>query len=421
MSAPSRAPLRYLLVNHVAFGSAPTPGRLVVGDLWLSDLRAQVSALSRVARVTVAAPLLPVLDASASASFNVVEIDPRAEGFELVGLPHFLSLRGYLEKRGELRRRLAEAVAGADVVQADSGGFPFALGSIVWPIAGRAGCRRIWVFDGADPFPRLELAVRQERRPLKKLGKSMATAAFRRFCRRALTEADLVFAHNSSVVERFRPWWNERCHAFDRTFVTDQNLLTPAQLTAAEARLRDRSAPLRLVVAGRQIAIKGTDQVLKAAAMARARGVRVEVDVIGDGEDLESFRALARSTGAEPHTRFLGRVAYGDELFAAWGRAQVLVITNLTAETSRNVLLGAARGLPLIMYRNPGADALVEPRRAAWLVPTGDVPALADAFARADREREELVGLARRGHALASEKTLDACHRRRTELVGTLA
>src|SRR4029453_11346337 len=108
----------------------------------------------------------------------------------------------------------------ASVVQADSGGHPFALGSIVWPIAGGGGRKRIWVFDGADPFPRLELAAREEPSLVMRLGKRAAIASFRRFCVRALAEADLVFMHNSSVVERFRESWNERCHRFDRSFAT---------------------------------------------------------------------------------------------------------------------------------------------------------------------------------------------------------
>jgi glycosyltransferase involved in cell wall biosynthesis len=413
--------MRYLLVNHVPFGRGSTPERVKVGDLWLEDLRAQVKSIRPYGRLLVASPLVDQLDSATSASFNVVEIDPREVGFEFFPLPRFISMDDYRRVRRDLKRRLARAVASATVVQADSGGYPIALGSVVWPIAGRAKRRRIWIFDGADPFPRLELSARQEPDFFKRVAKRLVVAWFSRFCRRALADADLVFTHNSSVVERFRSVWNRRCHAFDRSFATDENLLGDAEFEATLGRLRDGSGPLRLVAAGRQIAIKATDQVIAAVALARRRGVACTLDVVGDGDDLERFKEAARESGVADAIRFLGKVAYGEPLFAAWARAQVMVITNLTAETSRNVLLGAARGLPLIMYRNPGADALVEPRGAAWLVPTGDVSALADSFVRAHREREELVGLARAGLQLARETTLDACHRRRAELVAALA
>jgi glycosyltransferase involved in cell wall biosynthesis len=413
--------MRYLLVNHVAFGRTASATRLQVGDLWLEDLRAQARAIGRYGSLVVAAPLVDHLDPETSASFNVVEFEPRELGIEFVPLPHSISMREYLSVRGDLRRRLKRAIGAATVVQADSGGYPFALGSIAWPLARAAGKRRIWVFDGADPFPRLELAVREERSLLKRLGKRSLVASFERFCQHAIADADLVFTHNSSVVERFHPWWNVRCHAFTRSFVTDGNLLSADEFDAAAARLRERSGPFRLVVAGRQILIKGTDQVIRALAIARERGVECTLDVIGDGEDLPEFRELARALGVEGSVRFVGKVAYGGPLFSEWAKAHALVITNLTAETSRNVLLGAARGLPLIMYRNPGVDPLVGPRGAAWLVPTADVVALSEAFVRFARERDELVTLARTGWKLAAENTLDACHRRRAELASLLA
>jgi glycosyltransferase involved in cell wall biosynthesis len=412
--------MRYLLVNHVPFGRGSTPDRVQVGDLWLEDLRAQQKAIHPYGQLLVASPLVDRLDTATSASFNVVEIDLREVGFELIPLPRIVSAAGYLRLRGEMKRRLARAVDSATVVQADSGGHPIALGALVWPIAGRARRRRIWIFDGADPFPRLELAAAVEKNPFKRAGKRLVVSWFDRFCRRAIAEADLVFTHNSSVVERFKSVWNARCHAFDRSFVTDENLLSDAKFAEVERRLRDRAGPLRLVVAGRQIMIKGTDQVIAAVALARQRGVECTLDVIGDGEDIERFKTQAREAGLADDVRFLGKIAYGAPLFDAWARAQVMVITNLTAETSRNILLAAARGLPLIMYRNPGADALVEPRGAAWLVPSGDVAALADAFVRAAREREPLVELARQGRQLARDTTLDACHRRRAELAATL-
>jgi glycosyltransferase involved in cell wall biosynthesis len=129
------------------------------------------------------------------------------------------------------------------------------------------------------------------------------------------------------------------------------------------------------------------------------------------------FRQLAQGLGLDERiVRFRGTVAYGKPLFDAWSESQVMVITNLTAEISRNVLLGLARGLPLIMYRNPGTDRLVESADAGLLAPTGNVDALADAMVRAAADRETLAGCARRGWALACGNTLDACHRRRAEL-----
>jgi glycosyltransferase involved in cell wall biosynthesis len=409
----------YLLVNHVALGRTDKPGEYAVNDLWLEDLAAQARAITAAGmRLVVATPCVDDLSRTSAGGFNTIRIRPPEHGFSYEPLPRYQSLAGFLSVRRQLRGRLREITATAGIVQMGYGGHPVPLGSVVWPIAGALGRPRIWVFDGADPFPRMQLRADHEPNPIKRWAKRRGVVRFAAFCRTALREADLVFAHNAAVVERFRDAWDaRRCHAFDRTFVSDTSLLSQSELNSRLDGLRDASRPLKLVVAGRQIAIKGTDHVLRALAAARSRGASLELDVWGDGEDLPEFRHLAHTLGLDqPIVRFRGTVAYGKPLFDAWSESHVMVITNLTAEISRNVLLGLARGLPLIMYRNPGTDRLVESANAGLLAPTSDVDALADAMVRAASDREALAGCAQRGWALACGNTLDACHRRRAEL-----
>ncbi|HEY8665063.1 MAG TPA: glycosyltransferase [Tepidisphaeraceae bacterium] len=407
--------MNYLLVNHVPFGRSASPGTFLIGDMWLEDLRAQCRALrARGVNLIVATPLVEKLDNAASGSFNSVEIDPAGEGFEYIPLPHYISAKSFLQVRGALRQRLRQAIARSDIVQADYGGHPVALGQVVWPLA--AGRKRIWAFDGADPFPRLELNASNERNPLKRVGKRIAVGRFEKFCRRAVAEADVVFAHNASVVERFKAQWSSRCHTFHRTFVKAETLITPAQLAERKQAILDTAQPLRLIVAGRQIRIKATDHVLRAMAAARARGADLRLDILGEGEDLAAFAKLTDELKLADCVRFLGTVPYGDALFDTWWPAHVMVVTNLTAEISRNVLLAMARGLALIMYRNAGTDDLIAHNDAAILVPTGDIAALADAFVAACHDRARLSQLLENGLATARNNTLDACHEKRIEL-----
>ena len=180
--------------------------------------------------------------------------------------------------------------------------------------------------------------------------------------------------------ERFKYVWNDHCHQFDRSFVTDATLITTQQLEDRRRFLTDSAQPLRLVVAGRQIAIKATDHVLRAMKLAHDRGVRIELTVMGDGEDLDKFKSLAAELELNDIAHFVGTVPYGKPLFDAWAKTHVMVITNLTAEISRNVMLSMARGLPLIMYANPGTDELIRTSGAGTLVPKGNIDALANRF-----------------------------------------
>ncbi|MEX0885038.1 MAG: glycosyltransferase [Phycisphaeraceae bacterium] len=409
--------MRYLLINHVPVARSSIPGRISVGDLWLEDLRAQGQAVANAGgRLIAATPLVDTLQAHAGGSFHMVDVDLAHEPFTHLPLPAYRSLPRFLRVAARLRHRLAEAIADADIVQMGYGGHPVPLGRVAWPIAGELGRPRIWVFDGADPFPRLERDARAAW-PVKRQAKLWATRRFERFCRHAVARADLVFAHNQAVVDRFADVWQpERCYAFDRSFVTERWLVDEQTLARREPHLRNGKRPLRLVAAGRQVAIKGTDQLIRAVALAREAGTPIELDVLGTGADLPRFERMVRDLGLDDVVRFLGAVPFGQPLFDAWARCDAVVVTNLTDEISRNVLLALGRGLPLITYRNPGADAMLESADAAWLVPRGDSDALADALQQAHARRDRLAALARHGLVLARRRSLEATHRQRAAL-----
>jgi glycosyltransferase involved in cell wall biosynthesis len=413
--------MRYLLINHGPFGRGKSADTFVVGDMWLEDLRAQARAIHEAGmKLIVATPLVDQLKNTMSGSFNSIEMKPAEHGFEYRPLPFYITFGQFLKTKARMIAALLEAIRGCDIVQAGYGGHPVALGELAWPIAAKLERKRIWVFDGADPFPRLQRNAAEAQNPLKRFAKKVSLRRFETFCRKAVRDADLVFAHNAAVVARFEDVWNGRCHHFDRSFVTDQTLISDAELQERQQRLLDSTKPLRLVVAGRQIAIKGTDHVLRAMRKALDKGANLELDVMGDGDDLPKFKALTAELNLNDVVRFPGTIPYGKPLFDAWSNAQMMVITNLTAEISRNVLLAMARGMPLIMYSNAGTDELLRKSGAGYLVSTGDIDALADAFYRASDDRSALAELAARGLVSATQNTLDATHRRRAQLAADL-
>jgi glycosyltransferase involved in cell wall biosynthesis len=406
----------YLLVNHVPFGCTASPNRFLVGDMWLEDLRAQAEAWMNYGRLAVAVPCVKEFTVEASGSFSIVELDAAKEGFDVLPLPPYNSMKSFIRVLPMLRHRLARACEWATIIQADYGGHPIALGQVVWPIARMQKKYRIWVFDGADPFPRLQQHVAQERNALKRFSRALLAKRLESFCRKAISDADLVFAHNHAVSDRFKAVWNERCHTFNRSFVRQSMLITGEQAAQRKERLLDRSRPLRIIVAGRQIPMKATDHVIRAMATAVERGANLELDVVGEGASLGVYVNLATDLGIAHRVRFLGAVPYGEAFFELLQSADVLAVTNLTAEISRNVLLGMALGLPLILYRNPGTDAMVEQHQVGILVPSADVESLSRAFISAAQDRAPLTRLLTNGLAFAQTQILEATHRERARL-----
>ena len=161
--------MRYLLINHVPFGSGTKPNQYRVGDLFLQDLRAQATAItSGGGKLIVATPCVADLNAMSGGSFNTIEINPADHGFEYAPLPRYLSMKQFFKVRSELQSALTKAIASADIVQMDYGGHPVMLGQVAWPIAGKLGKKRIWIFDG-DPVPAPGAGCRQGNKSLKRL------------------------------------------------------------------------------------------------------------------------------------------------------------------------------------------------------------------------------------------------------------
>src|SRR5688500_16156500 len=194
--------MRYLLINHVPFGKGTTGDTFAVGDMWLEDLRAQARAIREAGmELVVATPMVEKLESKGSGSFNIVEITPSEHGFRYEPLPFYISMKQFLLTKSKVIERLAQVMRDADVVQMGYGGHPVALGEIALPLAKRMRKKIIWVFDGADPFPRLELHAKQQRNPVKRWLQTVLVRRFADTCRGAVRFSDLVFAHNAAVVE----------------------------------------------------------------------------------------------------------------------------------------------------------------------------------------------------------------------------
>lgn len=218
--------MNYLLVNYVPFGKGSSPNRFVLGDMWLEDLRAQAKAWCLYGRLGVAVRYIDKLTVENSGSFNLVEIDPAEEGFDFFPLPNYYSLETLITTLPKLKHQLHQACEWASIVQADYNGHPVSLGQMLWSIAKKHSKKRIYVFDGADPFPRMEQSAAQEPNLIKRMIKKKMVRRFDRFCRHTISDANLVFTHNASVVERFQDVWSGHCYTFDRSFVKNEILIS---------------------------------------------------------------------------------------------------------------------------------------------------------------------------------------------------
>ncbi len=138
-----------------------------------------------------------------------------------------------------------------------------------------------------------------------------------------------------------------------------------------------RSAQPSFLYLGRLKRYKGLEIALRALALARRRRGDLTLDIAGQGDDRPRLERLARALGVAETARFLGFVSEEEKrrlLRQAWAVVypspkEGWGIVNVEA---------AACGTPALASDSPGLRDSVRHGETGYLVPHGDVAALAD-------------------------------------------
>lgn len=146
---------------------------------------------------------------------------------------------------------------------------------------------------------------------------------------------------------------------------------------------------------------KNVDEVLRAFVQVRAKREDVSLLLIGGGPMLKSLQAQAKKLGVAKDTVITGPIPHRKLLSEGWLSLGDVFLTASRIENHSMVLLEAmAAGQPIVCCRDTGLEETAE--GVGWLVPPGDVPAMADAVgqiladpARAADMRERSLARAR--------------------------
>ncbi|HEX6631688.1 MAG TPA: glycosyltransferase family 4 protein [Gemmatimonadaceae bacterium] len=140
-----------------------------------------------------------------------------------------------------------------------------------------------------------------------------------------------------------------------------------------------RSATPLFTYLGRLKRYKGVDLILRAFARLAHPAARLEI--AGTGDYRPELERLANSLDLGERVRFLGFVSESEKL-ALLRRAWALCFTSPKEGWGITNLEAAACGTPAIASRSPGLRESVRDGETGYLVPHGDVAALAAAMGR---------------------------------------
>lgn len=160
----------------------------------------------------------------------------------------------------------------------------------------------------------------------------------------------------------------------------------PMGLDPAEFEFRERTLqpgrPVRLLTVARLTEIKGHEHVIRAVATVRARHPGLCYDIVGDGPRRGRLEALAAELDVTGAVNFHG-AADGAAVRRHLASADLFVLASVSVEGDQEgqglVLQEAqAAGLPVLATRHGGLPEGLLPGESGFLVPEGDVEALAE-------------------------------------------
>jgi glycosyltransferase involved in cell wall biosynthesis len=145
------------------------------------------------------------------------------------------------------------------------------------------------------------------------------------------------------------------------------NAVRPEALPGATPPPGPAHTPLRLGFAGRLIPIKGACLALHTLAQLRARGLRCELALAGDGAERPALERLAGDLGIASDVRFLGVV---DDMQDFFGTLDCLLCPSLREPFGLVAAEALANGCPVVATRVDGlAEVVDDPQVARSVVP----------------------------------------------------
>jgi glycosyltransferase involved in cell wall biosynthesis len=146
------------------------------------------------------------------------------------------------------------------------------------------------------------------------------------------------------------------------------------------------------------------------------KSVEVLVDIIGEGERREAcLRAAADLRSVR--LSVLEPVPYGKPFFELLRGYHAVLVPSLSDEQPRIVFDASSQAVPVIATDTDGLRPHVAHGRTGWLVPAGDVPALAAAVARASHAPSELRAMGLAALRVSRGVTHQVMHRTRSHLL----
>jgi phosphatidylinositol alpha-1,6-mannosyltransferase len=317
-------------------------------------------------------------------------------GVSFAAVPYFVGPGQYLRRHFAVRRAVRAAIvpASAAILRV-----PGTLGTVLaraWR-ATRSPYAAEVVGDPHDVF-----SPGAVRTPLRALMRRRFCRDLRQQCARATAVAYIT----DHILQESYP------AAPDAYAVACSDIDLPAEAFARQPRLPSsgtRTFHLLLIGSLEQL-YKGPDILIRALAIAVARGMDLHLTILGEGRHRPELEQLSRELGLADRVRFAGVLPGGDPVRHMLDNSDLFALPSRAEGQGRALIEAMARGLPCISSSVGGMRELLAPEDQ---VPPGDAVALAQRIAEVLADRDRLAQMAARNFKRAHDFHADVLRPRR--------
>lgn len=182
--------------------------------------------------------------------------------------------------------------------------------------------------------------------------------------------------------------------------------LNPGEFAFQERTVRSGES-IRILTLARLVAKKGHEFSLRAFARAREKHPQLEYDIVGDGPLRSDLEKLAHQLGIEAHVHFHG-AAGSNDVRRHFAQSHLFMLASVTRngdQEGQGLVLQEAQaaGLPILATTHGPFPEGVLVDKSAFLVPEGDVNALAERLGYLVEHPETWPEMGRQGRGFVEE------------------
>jgi glycosyltransferase involved in cell wall biosynthesis len=256
----------------------------------------------------------------------------------------------------------------------------------------------------SDPASMLE-----ESGSLGRLKGRIVRARYRRWA----SQVDAVIFVGKGVEGNYRRY----AHRFVTTnavWLNDGDLATESETIE---KLQHRRGPVRFCLPSRLTRWKGVDDTVAAFSMANSRLPKWELDIIGDGPELQNLRSQASNL---TNISFLAPLNYGEAFFRKLRTYDIIIIPTRGLEEARIAYDAAASGCVIVFSNTPTLRAALADVKTKWEFDSGNPESLASTLISVCQCKERWTSAALAGISAMKGRTIQEMHQRRFQFFQSL-